>query len=127
MAGFFHSSAFRHLAPGLAAFVNGTDGAFRLLISPVLDDEDRAALRSATADPDEILARAARTILDDAGLSPSALEQHTLDCLAYLLAVGRLFIRFVLIYLRSPSMSGMRSSPRDIAWNWWKRPAVMHV
>ena len=86
MAGFFHSSAFRHLAPGLAAFVNGTDGAFQLLISPVLDDEDRAALRSATADPDEVLARAARTILDGAGLSPSALEQHTLDCLAYLLA-----------------------------------------
>jgi superfamily II DNA or RNA helicase len=97
MAGFFHSSAFRHLAPGLAAFVNGTDGAFRLLISPVLDDEDRAALRSATADPDEVLARAARTILDDAGLSSSALEQHTLDCLAYLLAAGRLFIRFVLM------------------------------
>jgi superfamily II DNA or RNA helicase len=97
MAGFFHSSALRHLAPGLAAFVNGADGAFRLLISPVLGDEDRAALRSATADPDEVLARAARTILDDAGLSPSALEQHTLDCLAYLLAVGRLFIRFVLM------------------------------
>lgn len=97
MAGFFHSSAFRHLAPGLAAFVNGTDGAFRLLISPVLGDEDRAALRSVTADPGEVLARAARTVLDDTGLSPSALEQHTLDCLAYLLAVGRLFIRFVLM------------------------------
>ncbi len=97
MAGFFHSSAFRHLAPGLAAFVNGTDGTFRLLISPALDDDDRAALRSATADPDEVLARAARTILNDAGLSPSALEQHTLDCLSYLLAAGRLSIRFVLM------------------------------
>ena len=32
MAGFFHSSAFRHLAPGLAAFVNGTDGLLELLI-----------------------------------------------------------------------------------------------
>lgn len=97
MAGFFHSSAFRHLAPGLAAFVNETDGEFRLLISPVLGDEDRAALRSAMADPSEVLARAARTILDETGLSPSALEQHTLDCLAYLLAVGRLSIRFVLM------------------------------
>ena len=97
MAGFFHSSAFRHLAPGLAAFVNETDGAFQLLISPVLDDEDRAALRSATAEPAEVLARTARTILDGAGLSPSVLEQHTLDCLAYLLVTGRLFIRFVLM------------------------------
>ena len=97
MAGFFHSSAFRHLAPGLAAFVNGTDGAFRLLISPVLSDEDKAALRSATADPDEVLTRVARTILDDSRLSPSALEQHTLDCLAYLLAARRLSIRFVLM------------------------------
>lgn len=97
MAGFFHSSAFRHLAPGLAAFVNETDGVFRLLISPTLDDADRAALRSATADPDEVLLRTARTILGEAGLSPSALEQHTLDCLAYLLANGRLSIRFVLM------------------------------
>jgi superfamily II DNA or RNA helicase len=97
MAGFFHSSAFRHLAPGLAAFVNGTAGAFRLLISPALDDADRAALRSASTDPDEVLARAALTILKEAGLSASALEQHTLDCLGYLLAAGRLFIRFVLM------------------------------
>jgi superfamily II DNA or RNA helicase len=97
MAGFFHSSAFRHLAPGLAAFVNGTSGVFRLLISPVLGDEDRAALQSAMADPGEVLARAARTILDSTGLPSSALERHTLDCLAYLLAVGRLSIRFVLM------------------------------
>lgn len=97
MAGYFHSSALRHLAPGLAAFVNGTDGTCRLLISPALDDDDRAALRSATADPSGVIARAARTVLDDAGLSASALEQHTLDCLAYLLATGRLFIKFVLM------------------------------
>lgn len=97
MAGFFQSSAFRHLTPGLAAFINETSGSLQLLISPVLDDEDKAALRSATANPGEVLRRAARTLLNDAGLSASALEQHTLECLSYLLAAERLLIRFVLM------------------------------
>ena len=97
MAGYFQSSAIRHLAPGLAEFVNGTNGTVQLLISPALDDEDRAALRSATVDPAGVLARAAKTILDGIVLSRSALEQHTVECLAYLLASDRLSIKFVLM------------------------------
>ena len=38
MAGFFSSAAFRHVAPGIAAFVNETSGRFQLLISPALDE-----------------------------------------------------------------------------------------
>jgi len=97
MAGYFHSSALRHLAPGLAAFVNGTRGTFRLLISPVLDDADRETLRSARTDPERILREAYERVFTAAQLDPSAIEQHTLDCLGYLLASNRLAVRFVLM------------------------------
>lgn len=97
MVGFFSSAAFRHVAPGIAQFVNGTNGTFQLLISPALDDADSEALRTAVANRDDVLRRAAETLLEGAKLSDSALEQHTLDCLAYLLAAGRLDIRFVLM------------------------------
>jgi len=97
MAGFFSSAAFRHVAPGIASFINETTGPFRLLISPWLDDDDREALRVAVERPEDILERVARTLLEEAKLSRSALEQHTLECLSYLLAAGRLVIRFVLM------------------------------
>jgi superfamily II DNA or RNA helicase len=97
MAGFFSSAAFRHVAPGIATFINATEGTFRLLISPALDDSDRDAVRTALVHPDEALRRAAEALLEGARLSESALEQHTLDCLSYLLAAGRLEIRFVLM------------------------------
>lgn len=97
MAAFFNSSAFGHLAPGLAAYINSTDGTFRLLISPSLSDDDRAMLQTALAEPESVLARAASSVMDAAMLSPSAIERHTLECLAYLAAKGRLSLRFVLM------------------------------
>jgi superfamily II DNA or RNA helicase len=97
MSGFFSSNAFRHVAPGVAAFVNASDGVFELLISPVLDMEDKEALRRATETPREVLEFAARTILEGGLLPESALERHTRDCLAYLFAADRLALRFVLM------------------------------
>jgi superfamily II DNA or RNA helicase len=97
MAGFFSSAAFRHVAPGLAAFINGSSGTFQLLISPVLNDEDQRAVREALERPEAVLARAARLLLEDALLSQSALQTHTLECLSYLLAARRLELRFVLM------------------------------
>ena len=97
MAGFFSSAAFRHVAPGIAAFVNETTGVFQLLISPMLDDADYEAIRLAIADRNDILRRAAERLLEETRLSESSLERHTLDCLSYLLAAGRLDIRFVLM------------------------------
>lgn len=97
MAGFFSSAAFRYIAPGIAAFVNETTGVFQLLISPTIDDADREAIRLALADRKDILRRAAERLLEETRLSESALEHHALDCLSYLLARGRLDIRFVLM------------------------------
>lgn len=97
MAGFFSSAAFRHVAPGIAMFVNKTSGTFRLLISPALTDDDREAVRTAIEHPERVLQRAVDSLLAGARLSESALEQHTLECLSYLLAAGRLEIKFVLM------------------------------
>jgi superfamily II DNA or RNA helicase len=97
MAGFFSSAAFRHIAFGLAAFINDSAGSFRLLISPILSEDDRNALRDAIERPEAVLARAAVFLFEQARISPSALEQHALGCLSYLLATGRLEIRFVLM------------------------------
>jgi superfamily II DNA or RNA helicase len=97
MAGFFGSAAFRHIALGLAAFINDSTGPFNLLISPVLSEEDREALQSAIDRPEAILARAAVSLFEGARVSASALQRHALDCLSYLLAVGRLKLRFVLM------------------------------
>ncbi len=97
MAGFFGSAAFRYVAPGIAAFVNKTSGLFQLLISPMLDEADREAIRTAITRREDVLRKAAESILERAKLSESAVEQHTLECLSYLLAAGRLEIRFVLM------------------------------
>ena len=63
MTGFFSSGAFRHVAPGIATFINATNGTFQLLISPALDDADREALRTALVSPEDALRRAAETLL----------------------------------------------------------------
>jgi len=97
MAGFFGSTAFRYAAPGIAAFINDTSGSFQLLISPAIDEADREAIRAGIARREEVLQKAADSLLNEARLSISALEQHTLECLSYLLAAGRLEIRFALM------------------------------
>ena len=97
MAGFFSSSSLAQLAPGLAAFLNGSSGQFRLLVSPKIEERDRLAMEEANADPEAILAEAARKLFRDGAISETALARHTKQCLAYLLASGRLELRFVLM------------------------------
>jgi superfamily II DNA or RNA helicase len=97
MVGYFDSRSFRALAPGLAAFVNRTDGQMRLLASPVITEADQQAIRDAVADPQEIIARVAREIFAEARMSEDVLVRHHYDCLAYLLARGRLDLRLVLM------------------------------
>jgi hypothetical protein len=96
MAGFFSSSSFTQLAPGLAAFLNHSRGVFRLLLSPRIEEKDRQAIESATSDPLTVLSDAAQRLFDGGLISDSALAKHTVHCLAFLLASGRAELRFVL-------------------------------
>src|SRR5688500_1377921 len=69
MAGFFSSSSFTQLAPGLAAFLTRTRGIFHLLLSPRIGERDRLAIEAATANPEAVLIEAARQLFKDGKLS----------------------------------------------------------
>jgi len=94
MMGFFNSTAFVSLAPGLAAFLNRAAGTLRILASPEVSARDEEAMRAAVNQPAEVLSQAAERLLIQAEISESALIQHQYDCLAYMLAAGRLEMRF---------------------------------
>jgi superfamily II DNA or RNA helicase len=96
-AGFFSSHCLAQIAPGLAAFIESTSAPLELLISPEISSEDRDAIERGLRTPDEVVEEAMRTLFTDARLSSSAVVQHTLTCLSYLVAAQRLEVRFVLM------------------------------
>lgn len=96
MAGFFSSSSFAQLAPGLAAFLNRPIGAFRLLVSPKIEEKDQRAIEEARTKPEIVLTESVKRLFKDGVACGSALARHTVQCLAFLLASGRLELRFVL-------------------------------
>ncbi len=97
MVGYFGGQALRQLAPGLAAFIAHGDQPMRLLVSPVLSDDDLAGIKMGLTTPEEVLADAVGASLTDAVALEDALAQHTLHCFAYLLAAKRLEMKVVLI------------------------------
>jgi superfamily II DNA or RNA helicase len=97
MVGFFGGQALRQLAPGLAAFIASGNQPMRLLVSPLLSDEDLAGVELGLSTPEEVLADAVGATLSDALALEDALAHHTLHCLAYLLSADRLQMRVVLV------------------------------
>ena len=97
MAGFFSSTAFAQLAPGLAAFIDSANDPLRLLLSPKISSEDREAIQRALNEPDAVASEAVRTLFEGARASESAIAQHVLDCLSYLVARDRLVMKFVIM------------------------------
>lgn len=97
MAGFFSSGAFRDLAPGLASFIARDTPPMRLMISPFVTSQDQAALASGATDPAAVLSARLESVYGEAEVSEGALIRHTLECLAYLLATGRLVIKVALV------------------------------
>jgi superfamily II DNA or RNA helicase len=89
--GFFSSGALRVLAPGLAQYLSRTDNApIRLVISPMLSEEDITAISKGVREPREIAERRLAEVLEDTTLAASALARHAAACLGWLLAAGRL-------------------------------------
>ena len=93
MVGFFTSEALASLAPGLATFINESQGVFRLVISPIVRSEDWAAIETGVSSADEVTV----SIFDDALITEDALQQHTLECLSWLLRHGRIEIQIALM------------------------------
>ena len=95
MMGFFSSSALADLAPGLATFVNRSDGKLRLIISPVLRNEDAEAIRFGTNES-EVFAFAERS-LSEMIMTSELIEKHTLECLSWLIRQRRVEIKVALM------------------------------
>ncbi|MFI1679094.1 DEAD/DEAH box helicase family protein [Streptomyces sp. NPDC020607] len=96
-AGFFSSQCLAQIAPGLADFLRRDSGTLQLLISPAVDATDLAAMERGVRSPEQVVEAALDRLLHEAALSKHALVHHTLDCLSYLVATGRLIIRFALM------------------------------
>ncbi len=93
MMGFFSSEIFVSLAPGLATFINCSDGNLRLIISPLLRTEDRKAIEEGITSPEEI----ACEVLEEFVITENSIAQHTLKCLSWLLRHGRVEIKIALM------------------------------
>lgn len=92
MMGFFASSSFAEIAPGLATYLRETQCPVRLLISPYVSAADQAAMRDGLLEPAEVAGRILGEGLPDA----DDLARHTVDCLAWLIREGRLEFRIAL-------------------------------
>jgi len=93
MFGFFGSNALKVIAPGLAEYHVKATQAMRLIISPNLSEADAQALRDGVRTPPEVLEERLVELIGEAKVTANALAQHTLTCLAYLLATNKIEIR----------------------------------
>ncbi|RKU19317.1 hypothetical protein C6500_11500 [Candidatus Poribacteria bacterium] len=93
MMGFFSSEILVSLAPGLATFINCADESLRLIISPLLRPEDKAAIAEGIASVEDIVSVA----LEDFVVTENAIAQHTLKCLSWMLRHGRVEIKIALM------------------------------
>jgi len=96
MAGYFSGAVLAEMAHGLAAYLTRTSSPLRLLISPVLSDDDQRALASGE-DPEAVTLRALEAAFQDEIALSSMLARHTKSCLAYLSSHGRLQIKVVVM------------------------------
>ena len=93
MMGFFSSEILVSLAPGLATFINCADESLRLIISPLLRPEDKAAIAEGIASVEDIV----NATLEDFVVTENAIAQHTLKCLSWMLRHGRIEIKIALM------------------------------
>jgi superfamily II DNA or RNA helicase len=92
MMGYFASSSLAQIAPGLATFLRSGSGILRLIVSPVITQEDQAALARGLS-AEELALRAFADGLPDA----DDLTRQTLDCLSWLVRERRLDMRFAFL------------------------------
>lgn len=93
MVGFFSSTILVELAPGLATFIKSSEGTFRLIICPILSEEDQRAIENGITQPKDLAQKA----LEDLLVTEDRIQEHTLNCLTWLLRAGRIEIKVALM------------------------------
>lgn len=91
--GFFTSSSFCEIAPGLSEFLDRSDAKMELIISPFVSESDHKAMEEGVTIPSKVLEQRLAELLGELELTESALVKHTLACFAYLISTGRLNIK----------------------------------
>ncbi len=93
MTGFFSSEVLASLAPGLATYIAGSQNSFRLVVSPLLRAEDKAAIEDGLKSAEEV----ADKILEELIVTEDLLQRYTLKCLTWLVRKHRIEIRTALM------------------------------
>lgn len=93
MTGFFSSQILASLAPGLATYITRSEHSFRLVISPILSQEDRIAIENGFQTVDEVTT----SILKHFFITEDLLVNHTLECLTWLLRQSQIEIKIALM------------------------------
>ena len=93
MVGYFSSEVLSDLAPGLATYINETGNPISLIISPVLRPEDQVAIERGLRSKEEVVSN----VLEPLFFTDDLIQQHTLNCLSWLVRVGRLVIKVALM------------------------------
>ena len=89
MIGYFASSSFAEIAPGLATFLRNTESPLRMVVSPFVTTEDYGVLTDNGPEQASFL----RRILIDDVPDEDTIVRHTLACLSWLIARGRLLLK----------------------------------
>lgn len=93
MVGFFSSQVLASLAPGLATYIANSKNSFRLVISPLLCAEDKAAIENGLSSEECI----AEMILGELIVTEDLIQNHTLKCLSWLLRKNKIEIKVALM------------------------------
>lgn len=93
MVGFFSSKVLASIAPGLATYISGSRDSFRLIISPLLSAEDKAAIEDGVNSEECVAER----ILEELIVTEDLLQRHTLKCLSWLLQKRKIEIKVALM------------------------------
>lgn len=95
--GWFTAGWISRLAPGLANYLNRTDTVpIDLTVSPAIFAAEKAAIdRALVMSSDEATERIAN-VFQGGWANTSALERHALECLAWMIATGRLRLRIAI-------------------------------
>ena len=93
MMGYFASSSFGEIGPGLATFLRSTEAPLRIVVSPFLTESDFAMV---TGD-EEYRTQLARRLLIENAPDENDLARHAVECLAWLIDAGRLILKIAVM------------------------------
>ena len=93
MFGYFTSGVLQQLSHGLASFLERETRPMELIVSPELPVQDREAILRGTSEAGAVLSNRLSELLLDPARVGTALAEHAVDCLTWLLANDRLRLR----------------------------------